>query len=101
MRKALECLEVFHVFPVFLPGLSRTRLRRRLASLLMCATCSRSAAVTLLAHLTLPAHQFSPFGRAGYSIQKSQFFSYSKRMMTLKESSVYLFERDTQNSWAI
>src|SRR5437773_4545559 len=101
MRKALKCLEVFHALPVFLQGLSKTRSRRRQAFLLMCAICSRLAAVTLLAHLTLPAHRFFLFGRAGCSIQKSQFFSCSRRMTTLKKSSVYLFEPDTQNSQVI
>src|SRR5215218_1848132 len=98
MRKGLKCLEVFHAFTAFLQRLSKTRSRRRLAFLLMCATCSRSAAVTLLAHLILPARRFSPFGRAGCSIQKSRFFSCSRRMTTLKKFFVYLFEPDTQNS---
>src|ERR1051326_7975597 len=97
MRKVLRCLEVFHALPVFLLRLSKTRSRRRLVFLLMCATCWRLAAVTLPAHLTLPARRFFQFGRAGYSTQKSQFFSCSKRMMILKKSSVYLFEPDTQN----
>src|SRR6267378_7132069 len=98
MRKALKCLEVFHAFPVFLPKRSKMRSRRRLVFLLMCVTCSRLAAVTLLAHLTLPARRFSPFGRAGCSIQKSQFFSCSRRMTILKKFSVYLFAPDTQDS---
>src|SRR5437763_4699882 len=101
MRKALKFLEVFHAFTVFLQRLSKTRSIRRLAFLLMCATCLRLAAVTLLAHLTLPARRFSRFGRAGCSIQKSRFFSCSRRMMTLKKSSVYLCEPDTQNSRVI
>src|SRR4029453_18448909 len=99
MRKVLKCLEVFRAFRAFLPRLSKTRSRRRtLAFLLMCATCSRLAAVTLLEHLTLPARQFSLFGRAGCSIQRSQFFSCSRKMTTLKKFSLYLFEPDTQNS---
>src|SRR6478735_4264002 len=97
MRRVLKCLEVFHAFRVFLPRPSKTRSIRRPASLLMCATCSRLAAVTLLAHLILPARRFSPFGRAGCSIQKSRFFSCSRRMMILKKFSVYLFELDTQD----
>src|SRR6266705_3961984 len=101
MRKALKCLEVFHAFTVFPQRLSKTRSIRRLAFLLMCATCSRLAAVTLLAHLTLPARRFFPFGRGGCSIQESRFFSYSRRMTTLKESSVYLCELDTQSSRVI
>src|SRR5262245_53366 len=101
MPKALKCLGAYHAFPVFLPRLSKRRSRRRLASLLTCATCWRLAAVTLPAHLTLPARQFFPFGRAGCSIQKSQFFSCSKTMTILKKSSVYLFEPDTQNSRVI
>src|ERR1700756_4800431 len=101
MPKALKCLEVFHAFPAFRPGPSKTRSRRRPASLLMYETCSRLAAVTLLAHLTLPAHRFFLFGRAGSSIQKSAFFSSSRMMMILKKSSVYLFEPDTQNSRVI
>src|SRR4029450_2254846 len=98
MRKALKCLEVFHAFPVFLPRRSKTPSIRRLAFLLIGETCSRLAAVTLLAHLTLPGRRFSLFGRAGCSIRKSQFFSCSRRMTILKKSSVYLFEPDTQNS---
>src|SRR5919106_962132 len=101
MRRALRCLGVFRAFRAFLPGLLKTRSRGRLAFLLMCATCSRLVAVTLLAHLILPVHQFSLFGPAGCSIQKSQFFSCSRRMTTLKKSSVYLFAPDTQNSRAI
>src|SRR6185295_9117782 len=101
MRKALKCLEVFHAFPVFLPRLSKMRSKRRLRFLLMCATCSLLAAVTLLAHLTLPAHRFSPFGPAGCSIQKSQFFWCSRKMATSKKFSAYLFEPDTQNSRVI
>src|SRR5260370_30438574 len=101
MRKALKCLEVFHALPVFLPRVSKTRLRRRPASLLMCATCSPLAAATLLAHLTLLARRFSLFGPAGCSIQKSQFFSCSKRITTSQQSSVYLFALDTQNSRVI
>src|SRR6266446_9996972 len=101
MRKALKCLEVFHAFTVFLQRLSKTRSIRRLAFLLMCATCSRLGAVTLLTHLTLPAPRFSPFGPVGSSIQKSRFFSCSRRMTTLKKSSVYLCEPDIQNSRVI
>src|SRR6187431_1290858 len=101
MRKVQRCLEAFHAFLVFLPRLSKKPSRRRLAFSSMFATCSRLAAVTLLAHLTLPAHRFSPFGRAGSSIQKSQFFSCSRRMTTLKRSSAYLFVPDTQNSRVI
>src|SRR5437899_12544589 len=97
MRKALKCLEVFHAFTVFLQRLSKTRSRRRLAFLLMCATCSRSVAVTLLAHLTLPARRFSPFGPGGYWIQKSRVCWYSRRMTTLKKSSVHVFYADTLN----
>src|SRR5215510_9333579 len=98
MRKAQKCLEVFHAFPVFLPRLSKRRSRRRRVFLSMCATCWRLAAVTSPAHLTLRARRFFLFGRAGCSIQKSQFFSCLKRMMTLKKFSAYLFEPDTQNS---
>src|SRR5438093_8395326 len=98
MRKAPKCLEVFHAFLVFLPRLSKTQSRRRRAFLLMCATCSPLAAVTLLVYLTLPARQFSLFGPAGCSIQKSQFFSCSRRMTSLKKSCAYLFEPDTQSS---
>src|SRR5437763_8679623 len=101
MRKALKCLEVFHAFTVFLQWLSKTRSRRKLAFLLMCATCSRSAEVTLLAHLILPALQFSPFGPVGSSIQKSRFFSCSRKIMILKKSSVYLCEPVTQSSRVI
>src|SRR5204863_10118344 len=98
MRKALKCLEVFHAFRVFLPRLSKMRSRSRLAFLLMCATCSRLAAVTLLAHLTLPARRFSRFGRGGCSIQKSQFFLCLRRIMISTKSFAFLFAQDLQNS---
>ncbi len=45
----------------------------------------------------MPPPRFSPFGPVGSSIQKSRFFSCLRRMTTLKKSSVYLFEPDTQN----
>src|SRR5882724_3437148 len=101
MRKALKCLEVFHAFMVFLQRLSKTGSIRRLAFLLMCATCSRLAAATLPAHLTLLEHRFSRFGLAGCSIQKSRFCWYSRKMTTLKKSSAYLCEPDTQSSGVI
>src|SRR4029453_7839649 len=101
MRKAQRCLEVFRAPPVFLLRLSKTRSTRTLAFLSMCATCSRLAAVTSPAHLTLPARQFYLSGRGGCSIRKNQFFSCSSKMTTLKEFSVYLFERDTNNSRVI
>src|SRR4051794_37822290 len=101
MRKDLKCWGVFHAFPVFLPRLSKKRSRRRRAFLLMCATCWRLAAVTLLAHLTSPAPRFFRFGRGGCSTHKNQFFSCLKRMTILKKSSVYLFAPDSQNSRVI
>src|SRR6516165_10239586 len=101
MQKAQRCSEVFRAFPVFLPRPSKTRSTKTLAFLLTCATCWRLAAVTSPAHLTLRARRFFLFGRAGCSIQKSQFFSCLKRMMTLKKFSAYLFEPDTQNSRVI